>query len=129
MQQDSVLAIGGAWFLLGGLIFTFNPLGLAEKYIKFTKPLSGPRITKRLGGPRVTVSDLYIARRVGTVFLPVGCGMLVVWVLPTLGVDRSAFAPLIPLAGLGLFVLVGSTLYLVYRASSRGDEQRPGPRP
>ncbi|GGJ42293.1 hypothetical protein [Streptomyces brasiliensis] len=120
MQQDPVLAIGGAWFLIEGLILTFNPLGLAEKYVKFTK---------RLGGPRITVSERYLARRLGTVFAPVGCGMLVVWVLPTLGVDKSALAPLIPLAGLCLFVLVGSTIYLIYRASSRGDEQRLGSRP
>lgn len=108
-----MFTVVGAGFFILGLIFTFNPLGGAEKYIRWAW---------RMGGPRPAVSPRYFARRMGTVFLPVGCGMLAARVLPAFGVEESVLMDLLPVAGLALFVIILSTIYAIYRASSRhGD--------
>ncbi|MEV0633921.1 hypothetical protein AB0I77_02885 [Streptomyces sp. NPDC050619] len=100
----------GAWFSIFGLVFTFNPKRIGEKLI---------RLNFRAGGMRLMVSERYLARRLGIMFLVGGAGLLAAQLLLTLGVDKSVLKTLLPIAGLGLFVLVGSTIYAVYRASSR----------
>ncbi|WP_316740102.1 hypothetical protein [Streptomyces sp. MK7] len=102
----------GAVFFIGGLIFVFNPLGIAEKYIRFTS---------RMGGPRFTVSERYLSRRVGTAFVPIGGGILGARLLLALAVKESALMSSLPVAVASMLVIVGTTLYLVYRASSRHD--------
>ncbi|MGV9991541.1 hypothetical protein [Streptomyces sp. NPDC003374] len=102
----------GIGFFIVGLIFTFNPMGIAEKYIWFAW---------RMGTPRPAVSARYLARRLGIAFLIIGCGMLAARVLLALGVKGSTLMELLPVAVLALFAIVGSTIYLIYRASSRHD--------
>ncbi|MCZ4606911.1 hypothetical protein O3S80_24760 [Streptomyces sp. Lzd4kr] len=107
-----MLAIIGAWFAAVGLVFTFNPMGIGEKLV---------RQNFRAGGVRLTVNARYLARRLGTLFLAVGCGVLAAWVLLAAGVEESTLMSLLPVAVVALIVLVGSTIFAIYRASSRQD--------
>nr|WSY52319.1 hypothetical protein OG999_20820 [Streptomyces sp. NBC_00886] len=100
----------GAWFSICGLIFTFNPMGLGEKII---------RQNFRAGGVPMKVNARYLARRLGIMFLLVGGGILAAGTLLALGVDKGVLMSLLPVGVLALFVIVGSTIYGIYRASSR----------
>ncbi|MEU0653000.1 hypothetical protein ACWEV9_28555 [Streptomyces albogriseolus] len=103
----------GAAFFVSGLFFFSNPLGTAETYI---------RVVSRMGGPRITVGERYLGRRVGTVLIPIGGGMLSARLLLALGVEESALMSLLPVAVATLLVLAGSTILAIYRASSRGED-------
>lgn len=108
-----MFAVVGAVFFIGGLIFVFNPFGMAAKYIKFTSSM---------GGPRISVDERYMSRRVGTVLVFAGGGMLAARVLLALGVETGVLTSLLPVAGLALFALVGYTIFAIYRASSRRED-------
>ncbi|WP_306191738.1 hypothetical protein [Streptomyces sp. MK5] len=108
-----MFAIIGAWFAVVGLVFTFNPMGLGEKLV---------RQNFRAGGVRLMVTSRYLARRLGIMFLAMGCGLLASWGLLAAGVEESTLVPLLPVAVLALFVLVGSTIFAIYRASSRRED-------
>lgn len=114
-ESKQVLAIIGAWFALVGLVFTFNPMGLGEKIV---------RQNFRAGGVRLTVTSRYLARRLGVMFLTMGCGMLATWALLAAGVEESTLVSLLPVAVLALFLLVGSTIFALYRASSRREDSQ-----
>lgn len=75
-----------------------------------------------MGGRRPRVSPLYLARRLGIVFLLVGCGMLAARVLLAFGVEEGVLMGLLPVAVPALIVINFSTIYAIYRASSRHDD-------
>ncbi|MFD8429801.1 hypothetical protein ACFV1R_19590 [Streptomyces coelicoflavus] len=76
----------------------------------------------RAGGVRPTVSGRYLARKLGIMFIAMGAGMLMTWGLLAVGVEKKKLVPLLPVAVVALFVLVGSTIFAVYRASSRLED-------
>ncbi|WP_406174947.1 hypothetical protein [Streptomyces sp. NBC_00996] len=102
----------GALFFISGVIFAFNPMGAGEKLI---------RLNFRAGGVRLMVSERYLARKLGIMFLVMGSGVLAAQMLLSLGVDEGALISLLPVAVVALLALVGSTIYAIYRASSRHD--------
>ncbi|WP_415941102.1 hypothetical protein [Streptomyces sp. 067-1] len=110
-----MFTVVGAVFFMGGLIFFFNPFGMAEKYIRATSSMSGTR---------TYVSERFMSRRVGTPMVFVGCVMLVARVLLALGVEADALMPLLPVVVLAFMVLVGRAVVAIYHASShRKDSQ------
>ncbi|MFE6281678.1 hypothetical protein [Streptomyces sp. NPDC057877] len=106
-----MFTVVGALFLLVGLVFVANPFGLAAKYVRFAW---------RTGSPRPGMSPELLARRLGTAFLPLGCGLLAARLLLALGVEEDVLMGLLPVGVVGLFAVIGTTLYLIYRDSSRG---------
>ncbi|MFG3126530.1 hypothetical protein [Streptomyces tendae] len=114
-ESRQVLAVIGAWFAVVGLVFTLNPMGLGEKIV---------RQNFRAGGIRMTVTSRYLARRLGIMFLAMGCGVLATWALLAVGVEESSLVSLLPVAVLALILLVGSTIYALYRASSRREDSQ-----
>jgi hypothetical protein len=103
----------GAFFFTVGLILVFNPLRLAEKHIEFAW---------KTGTPRPNASARFLARRVGTVFLPVGCGLLTAAGLLALGVSQNTLSGFLPVAIPLVFALVRFALISIWRTSSRGND-------
>jgi hypothetical protein len=103
-------------FFTGGLAFAFNPFGLAEKYIRFTS---------RMGGPRIDASERFMSRIIGAVMIVAGSGILAARTLSSLGVSDKSLTALLPIGIAALLATIAIALFAIHRETARGNRQSP----